>query len=176
MTTPKVARTERARGFTVVEILIIVIVLAILSGVVIPQFTSASRQSGDATLKDCLRYLRAQIQAYKSQHHDVAPGYPTDDATQNPDATTFVAQMTQYTDDGGQVSGSPSGACRFGPYLNDMPANPISSQNGILVVNGATLPAPDRSQPYGWMYCPQTQQIVANLSGCDQNGLPFTSY
>jgi len=38
-----VRRTVRKGGFTLVEILIVVIILGILAAIVIPQFTSASR-------------------------------------------------------------------------------------------------------------------------------------
>ncbi|HXE54556.1 MAG TPA: hypothetical protein VN541_16155 [Tepidisphaeraceae bacterium] len=163
-------------AFTVIEILIVVIVLGVLTSLVVPQFSSSPHDAHDATLRDCLRYLRTQIQTYRIQHGDIPPGYPTDDTTQLPNATTFVAQLTQYSDNEGRVGGTRTAAMTFGPYLSEMPANPVSLQNGILVVNGATLPAPDPSQPYGWIYCPLTQQIIPNLAGADESGTAYTSY
>ena len=163
-------------GFTLIEILIVVIILGVLSTIVIPRFSTGSRQAREATLKDCLRYLRAQIAAYKVQHNQVPPGYPNDDSDATPTATTFVAQMTQYTDDVGHVGGSASELYRWGPYLSDMPANPMTSGNGILVVTGPSLPAPDPSKPYAWVYNPQTQEIRANVGGADEAGTPYTSY
>ena len=169
--------TTRTRsGFTLIEILIVVIVLGIMTSIVVPQLTSGTRDSREATLKDCLRYLRTQIHVYQTQHNDVPPGYPGNDPAQTADATTFVAQMTQYSDPDGNISGTQSKAFAFGPYISEMPANPLSAKNGILLVTGPTLPAPDPSQPYGWMYCPQTKQIVANLAGTDEEGVPYSTY
>lgn len=169
-------RRQVTAAFTLIEILIVVIIIGVLTSIVVPQFGGGTRTPRDATLKDCLRYLRTQIQVYRTQHGDIAPGYPGDDASQAPDATTFVAQMTQFSDAEGRVSSARSRTYGFGPYLSDMPANPISSQNGILVVGGSKIPVPDPSQPYGWIYVPQTQQIIPNLSGADEEGVPYASY
>src|SRR4051812_32333230 len=76
-------RTSRG-GFTLVEILIVVVILGILATVVIPQFSNASQEARENTLKDDLRYLRIQIQVYKAQHRDVPPGYPNADPNQAP--------------------------------------------------------------------------------------------
>jgi len=169
-------RRHSHSGFTLIEILIVVVILGILSSIVIPQFTTASHQTREATLKDCLRYLRTQVQVYKAQHANVPPGFPDDDPGQAPDATTFVAQMTQYTDDSGHVNGGLSDVYRWGPYLSEMPANPMTSTNGILVVEGPSMPAPNPSQPYGWIYNPRLQQIRANLLGTDEAGTPYAGY
>lgn len=163
-------------GFTLIEILIVVVILGLLSTVVIPQFRTTSYQTREATLKDCLRYLRTQIQVYKVQHANVSPGYPENDPARAPDATTFVAQMTQFTDDSGRANGSVSDVYRWGPYLSEIPANPMTCSNGILVVGGPSMPAPNPSQPYGWIYNPQLQQIRANLLGSDEAGTPYVHY
>jgi prepilin-type N-terminal cleavage/methylation domain-containing protein len=177
MTIPRVnLRRWLASGFTLIEIVLVVVVLGVVSGMLIPQFNSSGGHTQEAAVKDVLRYMRNQIQVYKAQHGQTPPGYPGDDTTQVPNAVTFVAQMTQYTDVEGHVSGRQGGRYLFGPYLSDLPTNPISSRKGILVVPGAKLPSPDPSQPYGWVYSPQTQQIVANLRGVDSGGEAYAEY
>ena len=98
------AGRKLSKAFTLIEILIVVIILGILAAIVIPQFSSASNQARESTLKDCLRYLREQIGIYKMQHNDVPPGYPSGNQSATPDAPTFLSQMTQYTDIAGNVS------------------------------------------------------------------------
>jgi general secretion pathway protein G len=54
----------KKKGFTLVEILIVVVILGILAAIVIPQFTSASDEARLSSLTSDLQSLRAQIQLY----------------------------------------------------------------------------------------------------------------
>lgn len=164
------------KGFTLIEILIVVVILGILAAIVIPQFSSASNQARESTLKDCLRYLREQIGIYKMQHNDVPPGYPAGNLSATPDAPTFLSQMTGNTDIAGNVGASYSDVFHNGPYLSQMPNDPLNNLPGIWVVTGGGMPAPDASQPFGWIYNPSTQEIIANLPGNDLNGVPYSTY
>src|SRR6202012_2734477 len=61
------------KGFTLIEILIVVIILGILAAIVIPQFSNASTSAKSSNLASQLQTLRSQIQLYKLQHNDVIP-------------------------------------------------------------------------------------------------------
>src|SRR5207237_3761058 len=65
------------RGFTLVEILIVVIILGILAAIVIPQFANASQDARESALLSQLQTLRSQIELYKLQHKDVLPDLVT---------------------------------------------------------------------------------------------------
>ena len=161
------------RAYTLLEVLIVVILLALLSAMMLPKFSVAT-ESRQATLEDLLRYMRTQVAVFKAQHHEIPPGYPGGDPRKPADAVTFVQQMTRYSDDRGNTHSAHVGAYRFGPYLPRVPANPFTGFNGVWVVNGPDLPAPDESQPYGWIYNPRTQQLVPNLQGYDGAGAADT--
>lgn len=108
-------KTKRAnRGFTLVEILIVVVILGILAAIVIPQFTQASTEAKVSSLQSNLQSIRSQIELYKIQHNDLPPVSDQ----------TFVDEMTGFTDIARAVgTGS---AFPFGPYLTKMPVNPFS--------------------------------------------------
>jgi len=130
-----VRRTVRKGGFTLVEILIVVIILGILAAIVIPQFTSASQDARKNSLTSQLQTLRSQIELYKLQHLDALP-------TGLIASTTDWSQLISKTDQSGSTAAST--ATVFGPYLQAIPTNPLNNNTNIAVV-GPTDPLPASS-------------------------------
>jgi general secretion pathway protein G len=116
----------RNQGFTLVEILIVVVILGILAAIVIPQFTQASTEARESSLVSNLQTIRSQIELYKIQHNDDPPT----------DATTFVAQMTGLTDAAGAAAPGGPGVGVFGPYLQKVPTNPFNNNAGVAGAAG----------------------------------------
>src|SRR3954463_14258954 len=121
---------NRKSGFTLVEILIVVIILGILAAIVIPQFTNASQDARKSSLVSQLQTIRSQIELYKLQHRDA---WPT--ATGLVAAAWDWSKMTVKTNDDGTTTGTPL----LGPYLQAAPRNSISSlADPTTVVSSAT--------------------------------------
>ncbi|MFH2002215.1 MAG: prepilin-type N-terminal cleavage/methylation domain-containing protein [Planctomycetota bacterium] len=150
----------RGSGFTLVELLIVVIILGILAGVVIPQFSSASIEAKEAALMTDLAALRNAIDLYKVQHNDVYPG--TISGTTN--WANFQTHLTTQTKKDGTAGTD------FGPYLRTgVPKNPFNSLNtGTIGAVPAT--ADDTS---GWYYNNTTGEIRANTSGTGPSGVDY---
>ena len=164
-------------GFSLIEILIVVVILGILGAVVLPKFSDASNQTRENTLKDDLRYARTQIIVFKAQHNDTAPGYPGGKTSASPTEQDFLLQMTGYTDEYCNIIKAP-GPKRLGPYLKKMPVNPLNGLSTILIVpNGSSMPPaglPDSST--GWIYKPQGLELIPNTPGNDSEGTPYVEY
>lgn len=67
------ATTVRTRAFTLVEILIVVVILAILAAIVIPQFSNASQESIKSALRGQLKQIDDQIEVYRVNHAGLIP-------------------------------------------------------------------------------------------------------
>ncbi len=56
------------RAFTLIEILIVVVILGILAAIVIPQFTDASQEAMESSVKTQLQTIRSQIELHNVQN------------------------------------------------------------------------------------------------------------
>lgn len=58
-------RNMRNKGFTLVEILIVVVILGILAAIVIPQFTDASTEAKQSSLDSNIHAMQSAIQLFE---------------------------------------------------------------------------------------------------------------
>ncbi len=135
-------RRPASRAFSLIELMIVLMILAILAALVIPQFTSASNESRINALKMNLFRIRQQIDVYKQEHGE----FPT--------IEDFALQLTRPTDPAGNpVAHGTQGA--LGPYLREIPVNPMNDQSTI------SAGEPGSS---GWYYDQTTGDFHANDS------------
>jgi len=164
---------ERARGritvagFTLVELMIVVLVLGILAAVVVPQFTGHTSDARLATVDHDLAEIRQAIELYYQQHGaypgEVDPASGAAPAS-NPEAA-FVAQLTQFTRRDGVVSPSRTAEFRYGPYLRSqkLPVNPFRGDNTLAADAGATnLSANLYDGTSAWKFAVPTGRFIAN--------------
>jgi len=127
---------KKRNGFTLVEILIVVVILGILAAIVIPQFSDASEEAKLSSLVSDLQTIRSQIQLYRAQHHHGTANLPG--ATET--ALTFAESMTMYTiKDGTEAdpqAPDPNGGV-YGPYLLKIPTNPFN--DSAVVAEDGTI-------------------------------------
>jgi len=145
---------KQQQGFTLVELLIVVIILGILAAVVIPQFNSAASESKEAAMASNLATMRQAVEMYKVQHDDA---FPDGD---------FVGQLTDSTDIDGVV-----GNAGYGPYLrNGIPNNPVALLATVEVVAVDPVAGDDT---HGWTYNSVTGQIWSDASGAGPSGTDY---
>lgn len=127
-------------GFTLVELLIVVVILAILAAAVIPTFTDSTTDARASTALTNLNVLRGQIQLYRMQHSGLTP-------------SATLVELTM------QTNASGSEGTDFGPYLLKIPVNPYT--NAATVRAAATNPpaAASGEDDAGWLYHADTGNI-----------------
>ena len=128
-------------GFTLVEILWVIMFLGLLAAIIVPQFADATSDAKMSNLRKNLQQVRAQVQLYKLEHKGV---YPTD----------ISAQLITRTNEDGAID--PAGA--FGPYLRFFPDN-------RYIDDPAKSDATGGAPGDGWKYDSTTGQFNANSPG-----------
>jgi prepilin-type N-terminal cleavage/methylation domain-containing protein len=137
-------RTPRI-GFTLVEVLIVVVIMAILAAAIIPQFTDSTKDAHASTILHNLRTLRSQIQFYRAQHNSVNPG------------ATLIELTTSTNAAGAQGTGA---SYPLGPYIRQIPMNPITKSSAVKSITNDPAVAGDvTSGGAGWLYNATTGNI-----------------
>jgi len=168
--------TAREKAFSLVEVLIVVVLLAILAAVATPKFFNATKQAKTGLLADDLRVIRSQIQVFQSQHNHVPPGYPDCDRSQAPTEQAFVEQMTMATTADGQVAPAGTPGYDFGPYFREVPANPFNEKSSIQIIPDDQEVPDIGDDSHGWIYKPDELIFKADSSGTDENGVRYIDY
>jgi general secretion pathway protein G len=163
-------------GFTLVEILIVVIILGILAAIVIPQFSTASNEARSSMLADHMRIMRTQISVFEAQHIGVPPGYPDGDLSQAPTEEAFISHITQFSNSSGDVSDTADAEYRYGPYFSRMPTNPLNNKATVeIIADGGEFPT-EGDNSHGFIYQPSTMEFRADSPGSDENGKRYFDY
>jgi len=163
------------KGFSLVEILVVVIILGILGAIVIPQFASASDAAKANTLATMLRVVRSQMGLFRLEH-SIAPGYPEFDTGSAPTAEALVDQLTLATNEDGETASLGTAGYEYGRYLKTYPTNPVNDQaTTTMLADGEGFPAA-ASGTTGWIYSADTMTFRANCLGADEEDVPLYEY
>lgn len=179
-------------GFTLVELLIVAIILAILAAIVVPQFASTTTDAQEAALRTNLSAIRGALSLYRQQHGEYPALLPSTGGTCSGTAGTgafdtrqaIVDQLTRYTNANGQsCTRQDAGSFPFGPYLDgdDLPANPVTGDNAIAIVIDTDAAAGDLGMGgtgagLGWRYDTTSGKFIANDTNADSQGIDYDTY
>jgi general secretion pathway protein G len=61
---PAIARRTRERGFTLLELMIVMMIIGILAAIAVPSYLSVVRKGKEAVLKEDLHTMRSAIDSY----------------------------------------------------------------------------------------------------------------
>jgi len=118
------SRTMRS-GFSLIELMVVIVVMAILAAVVLPRFTGASDDARSAALQSAVQGVRSSIGAFRTRAVMAgADPFPT------------LAELTTQ----GTV------------LQSEFPVNPYNSLSTVQSVSEATADARGVSGAAGWNY------------------------
>lgn len=167
-------KCQKRHGFTLIEMLIVIILLGILAMLIVPQISVTTSDAELNTLQSNLSSMRSAIELYYHQHDFTYPGAHKNDGTAlgtaEDAATAFFDQLTQYTDENGDCEVSKDSTHIYGPYLKgaSLPTNPYNDLNTVLC-DIATDDITDRTSDNttGWKFYTINGIFMANDGGHD---------
>ncbi|MBM4001309.1 MAG: type II secretion system protein [Planctomycetes bacterium] len=131
-------------GFTLIEVLIVVVIMAVLAATIIPQFSDASTDAKLNTSVFNLQTLRSQIETFKAQHGGTAPA--------------ALTRLTVKTKKDGTVDASGP----YGPYLSTIPEETITGASTVKASTNNPIASGDVDTAGGWIYNATSGEIRIN--------------
>lgn len=135
-------RRQSIRGFTIVELLIVIVVIGILAAIVIVAYRGVTAKSQYATMRQDMTTIRKVLELYKVDHGD----YPNSANCVN------TSGETSYQ----------SGWCGWDQGRGD------SFIPGLAPAYASRIPTLDRSLPQANSYLYQSRDASGNNPGTDQ--------
>jgi len=150
-----VKKSLNAKGFTLIELMIVVAILAVLASIAIPKFTLMVEKSREGATKGNLGTLRAAISLYYGSNSGIWP-------------TTLQTGESSY----------------LSSYLSELPKVTVTgvfigsnaiSPAGCLVTYTIPNSVPVASSS-GWLYDSTMGRIFVNSTIHDSQGIAFSYY
>ncbi len=177
---------ERQSGFTLVELLIVAIILAILAAIILPQFASTTTDAQESALRANLAGMRSSIDLYRQQHGEYPGANTAAGGTCSGTLGTGVAgsqqaledQLNRYSNLAGQTCSLPEAGFAFGPYIqdDDLPTNPVTGSGIFAIIATGNLEMVADGASLGWKYDTAAGKIIANDTNTDGQGVPYSTY
>ncbi len=183
-------RKASQAGFTLVELLIVVIILAVLAAIIVPQFSSATIDAKEAALDANLVQMRSAIELFNAQHAGAYPGSVaatgatcasgTAGTGAAGSADAFMNHLLLYSDATGKTCTAGDATFKYGPYVRKgLPSDSITGKGSVaadIVVTTAVTPLAPAAATGGWAYDTKSGQILMNSNATDSKSKAYSTH
>ena len=133
------------KGFTLVEIMIVVVIIGIIGAIAVPRILSSAENAARAAVIADTATLQRAVDLYETEHEGGLPHVGAGSLK------TFYFRLLKKTDLDGTINDSTG---IYGPYINGIPTN---RHNGLQTVRIDGVAA--GANTHGWRYDSNTGQI-----------------
>lgn len=138
------------RGFTLIELVVVVMILGILAAVAAPRMFGASQKAVDSGVRQSLSVVRTAIDQYTAEHPGTLPGADGDEATFKSDLTKYLRGV-------------------------DFPTCPVAAKNNVVrMMSGGGPIAPSiggTAATHSWVYQFETGDFYINSNKVSNDGV-----
>jgi general secretion pathway protein G len=164
------------RAFTLVELLIVVIIVAVLAAIAVPKFAQNARLSKEASLRSNLKLMKSAVDRFFAD----TGHYPQRMSWLNDQPNEVMPTFPVLKLDGTEIP--ISGTIYQGPYVTDDAGNgSFTSQpnpkGGVFTHTALRIPMdPVSGLPYRCALSNSRFTVSSSANGNDSRGVPFSSY
>jgi prepilin-type N-terminal cleavage/methylation domain-containing protein len=162
------------RAFTLVELLIVVIIVAVLAAIAIPRVSNSAKRSKEASLRSHLRIVRTAVDRFFAS----TGGFP-ERLSKLDDTVSGVSNSIIYLASG--QWGTYSGSDAPGPFLDGIVGFKVVASHrqadGTTAGGSYATPIdPVSGTPFIYGFANGRCFVRSSASGNDSNGIAFNSY
>jgi prepilin-type N-terminal cleavage/methylation domain-containing protein len=136
----------RRNGFTLIELVVVIMILGILAGVAAPKLLSTSGTATDNGIKQTLTVVRDAIELYTAKY----------------------GQIPACTATGSDFKG------HLQSYIRIFPTSPVGTKDADIKPSTTTPLVADNSE--GWMYNTLTGEFICNSTATSSVGGAYSSF
>lgn len=160
-----VGKRAPRRGFSMIELVIVVVIIGIIAAIAIPRMSRGPAAAADSAVAQNIQVIRSAVDLYQTEHNGT---YPAANGS-----ITIADLLLKYSNiDGTAVSTTKdtSTGIIYGPYLRTVPPITVGTRKG-----GNTIASADAAG-VGWIYDSTSGSVSANATGTDGAGKAYASY
>lgn len=135
---------SRKNGFTLVELVVVVLILGILAAIAAPKIITNTNEAEDSGISQTLANVRDAIELYRAENGAYPPNAAANDL---------------HTELDGYLRGS------------IFPKVKVGGLNSNSLVNDVTPPVTSTGGSEGWVYNPNTGEIIINSDAVMSDGV-----
>jgi general secretion pathway protein G len=152
-------KQKKRAGFTLVELVVVVVVIGILAAIAAPKFMNISKDATDNAGRQSLIAVRDAIENFAAQNDGV---YPGSGGTDEGVVKTAIASYLR----------GPFPTCPIKDSDRDRSGIEVVAGGTVLSGNGVASPSTEKM----WKYDTSTGELIINYSANDSNSLPYDEY
>jgi general secretion pathway protein G len=143
-------RSKNIRGFTLIELVVVVMILGILAAIAAPRLLGSTNQATENGARQSLRVVRNAIDKYTAEHAGALPGADGQELT-------FTTDLKSY------LRGQ------------DFPTCPVAAKNNVVRMMSGSGPIASSigatATTHSWVYQYQTGEFYINSNATAIDGV-----